>query len=124
MGKLIFVYNADSGKKNALMDAIHKVISPQTYNCNLCEITYGVFTENKIWKKFRKSVEISMEFLHREEFLKQYASKFGAKFKFPVVLIENKGELELFISSDELTLLNKPEELIALILERHALVQG
>jgi hypothetical protein len=124
MGKLIFVYNADSGKKNALMDSIHKMISPQTYNCKLCDITYGVFTENKAWKKFRKSSEIPMKFLHRDEFLKQFASKFGAKFNLPVILVENKGELELLVSSDELTLLNKPEELIALIMERHALVQG
>ncbi len=121
---MIFVYNADSGKKNALMDSIHKMISPQTNNCNLCHITYDVFTENKTWKKFRKSSEIPMEFLHRDEFKKQYASKFGAKFNLPVILLKNKGELELFISSNELTLLNTPKELIALILERQAIVLG
>jgi hypothetical protein len=106
------------------LDSFHKIISPQTYNCSLCDLTYGVFTENKIWKEFRKSVEVPMEFLHRDEFLKQFASKFGAKFNLPVVLIENKGELELFVSTEELTLLKKPEELIALILERITLYEG
>lgn len=122
MGKLIFVYNADSGKKNSLMDAFHKVISPQTYNCSLCELTHGVFTENQIWKEFRKSSEVPMEFLHRDEFLKQFASKFGAKFNLPVVLFENKGELELFVSTEEISRLKTIDELIVLITDRKHLI--
>lgn len=123
MGKLIFVYNADSGKKRALMDTFHKLISPQTYNCNLCDITFGLFAENKTWKKFRKSVDIPMEFLHRDEFLKQFASKFGAKFMLPVILVENNGELELFISTEEINQLKTIDDLIALITERKHLVR-
>jgi hypothetical protein len=118
MGKLIFVYNADSGKKNVLKDSFHKILSHQTYNCNLCDITYGVFAENKIWKKFRNSYETPMEFLHRDEFLKQFASKFGAKFKLPVILVENKGDLELFISTEEINQLKAIDELIALVKRR------
>lgn len=122
MGKLIFIYNADSGMKNALIGTFHKFLSQKTYQCSLCEITFGVFSENTTWKKFRKSVEIPMEFLHRDEFLKQYASKFGAKFKFPVVLLENKGELELFISSDEVNKLTTIDQLIELVNNRKHLI--
>jgi hypothetical protein len=122
MGKLIFVYNADSGKKNALMDSFHKIISPQTYNCSLCEITHGIFTENKTWKKFRKSVDIRMEFLHRDEFLKQFASKFGAKFILPVILVENNGELELLVATEEINQLKTIDGLIALINDRKHLI--
>jgi hypothetical protein len=116
------VYNADSGKKNALMDSIHKMISPQIYNCKLCDITYGVFTENKAWKKFRKSSEIPMEFHHRDEFLKQFASKFGAKFTLPVILVENNNELELLISTEEINQLKTIDALIMLVNERKHLV--
>ena len=49
--KLIFIYNANSGKHNALLDTMHKIVSPNTYNCNLCDITFGLFTENKTWRK-------------------------------------------------------------------------
>lgn len=122
MGKLIFVYNADSGRKNALVESFHKLISPQTYNCSLCNLTYGVFTENKNWKEFRKSSEIAMEFLHRDEFLKQFASKFGAKFNLPVVLIENKGELEMFISDQEINEIKSVKEFIDLINSRKNLI--
>ncbi len=116
--KLLFIYNANSGKMNGYIDAVHKIVSPKTYACNLCDITYGVFTENKAWKKFRTSSKISMEFLHLDEFKKQYASKFGSKYTFPIVLLENKGELELFIATEELNGLKNAEELIQLIVER------
>ncbi len=59
-----------------------------------------------------------MEFLHLDEFKKKYASKFGSKHTFPVVLLENKGELELFISTEELNGLKNANELIDLIAER------
>ncbi len=38
---LVFVYNANSGLLNALLDMGHKVVSPRTYPCSLCALTYG-----------------------------------------------------------------------------------
>lgn len=116
--KLLFIYNANSGKINGYLDALHKLICPKTYSCNLCEITYGVFTENKTWKKFRTSGNFPMKFIHLDEFKKQYASKFGSKFTFPIVLLENKGALELFISTNELNGLKNAKELIEMISDR------
>ncbi len=39
--KLIFFCNADTGIFNAMRDTIHKVLSPSTYQCRLCYISYG-----------------------------------------------------------------------------------
>ncbi len=39
---LIFVYNADSGLLNAINDGILKIVSPSTYQCSLCSLTFGV----------------------------------------------------------------------------------
>ncbi len=50
--KLIFVYNANAGKLSAALDIAHKIISPSTYQCNLCSLTHGTFTERDVWKKF------------------------------------------------------------------------
>ncbi|MEX0288178.1 MAG: GTPase, partial [Flavobacteriaceae bacterium] len=69
--KLLFIYNANSGLGNMLLDGAHKILSPSTYECKLCDITYGAFTERKIWKAFRKESGIEMEFLHKDEFLEQ-----------------------------------------------------
>ncbi len=116
--RLIFIYNADSGLRNALLDGAHKALSPNTYQCNLCDLTYGVFKERKAWKKFRQEMEWNMEFLHKDEFKKQYASKFGHKFEFPIVLIALDDELQVFISARELNELETMEALIDLINKR------
>ena len=113
--KLLFIYNANSGLGNTLLDGAHKILSPSTYQCSLCDITYGAFTERKIWKTYRETSKIPMEFLHKDEFLQQYASKFGAKFTFPIVLAQAVDDLEIFIGTEALNNLGKAEELIALI---------
>ncbi|MBT8306996.1 MAG: GTPase [Maribacter sp.] len=116
--KLIFVYNADSGLSNMIIDGAHKIFSPSTYACNLCDITYGTFTENRIWKKFREATSLKMEFLHKDEFKNRYASKFGYKFDYPIVLITAKENLEVFINVEELNQLENAEDLIAMIQKR------
>ncbi len=118
MEKLLFIYNANSGKVNASLDVLHKVLSPATYNCNLCRVTYGVLEENATWKTFRKSSDLNMEFLHKDEFQKQFKSKFGHKFSFPVVLAATTNGLEIFISPAEIDAVETPEKLIELVKER------
>ncbi|WP_241234677.1 hypothetical protein [Nonlabens ponticola] len=56
IGKLIFVYNANSGRINSWLDSAHKIISPSTYQCKLCELTHGAFTEHDEWSRFRESL--------------------------------------------------------------------
>ncbi len=122
LNKLIFVYNADSGVRNALLDSVHKVLSPSTYECNLCDITYGLFSEKVNWKEFRLQFPMEMEFLHRDEFVKDYASKFGKNFTFPIVLGDHLGELEVIINTEELNQLGAAGELIDLIKKRVPIV--
>ena len=116
--KILFIYNANSGARNAVMDSMHKVFSPSTYDCKLCDITYGVVSENRTWKRFRQNSRDKMMFLHKDEFAKQYASKFGYKFEFPIVLIEGKKGLEIMISTQELNELKTAHGLIRLLKER------
>ena len=113
--KLIFVYNADSGLRNLLIDGAHKIFSPATYECNLCDITYGAFTENSIWKKFRQESDLEMVFLHKDEFSKTYKSKFGHKFTFPIVLSETNQGLEVLVKTEELNGMADAKELIAML---------
>lgn len=118
MEKLIFVYNAFSGTHNAVLDSLHKLVKPKTYACSLCKVTYGVFSEKAQWKKFRKESKISMEFLHIDEFEKQYASKFGYKFTYPIVLCDYEDDLGICVTTEELDNLSSVESLIKLIQER------
>ena len=113
--KLIFIYNADSGLRNMIVDSAHKILSPDTYTCSLCDITFGAFTENSVWKKFRKETNLDMQFLHKDEFNKTYASKFGYKFTFPIVLAESDTGFDVFIKTEELNNLDDSKALIDLI---------
>lgn len=118
MPKLIFIFNANSGKLNSVIDSAHKILSPHTYNCNLCALTFGTVSENRQWKKFREASNIKMDFLHLDEFKKSYASKFGYKFTFPIVLVENNNELEVFITTERINELKSVEELVGEIEDR------
>lgn len=111
--ELVFVYNADSGKLNALLDLAHKTVSPASYQFNLCTLTYGSFTERKEWKRFRESSSLDLVFLHKDEFEKEY----GQTFSYPIVLKKGSG-LELFISTDELNEVTTAAQLIDLVQNR------
>lgn len=64
---LLFVYKADSGLFNTATDIAHKVISPETYECQLCALTHGYFTMRKEWADFLAALELPCEFRHRDE---------------------------------------------------------
>ena len=64
---LVFVYNADSGVFNALADLAHKTLSPDTYSCNLCALTYSSLGMRRKWKRFIEKLGRPVEFLHRDE---------------------------------------------------------
>lgn len=117
MEKLIFVYNAYSGSHNAVLDGLYKIIKPNSYACNLCKVTHGIFSEKTRWKNYRKASDTDMDFLHIDEFQKRYASKFGYKYTFPIVLWEDEGEMGIFISTEELERVENVEKLIQLIEE-------
>jgi len=113
MEKLIFVYNANSGVVNNWLDIAHKVVSPTTYECDLCSLTHGKFSEKRIWKRFRDSVSMPVAFYHKDEFLKKYKSKWLPKYTFPIVLISDKEGLHPFITSEDFKEITSVELLIA-----------
>ena len=69
--ELILVYNADSGFFDIIKDGLHKVISPSTYQCNLCALTYGTIRMKDEWKVYIEKLEIPTTFLYRDEFLRK-----------------------------------------------------
>lgn len=72
MDTIIFVYNADSGPLNGIKDLIRKNLSPSTYPCSLCAVTYGNLGMRREWKQFIQSLDRGVEFLHRDELADRY----------------------------------------------------
>ncbi|NTW83878.1 MAG: GTPase [Chlorobiaceae bacterium] len=95
--KLVFVYNTDGNPVSELIDLGHKIISPETYNCSLCKLTHGPFSEFESWKSFRTSVGVPMEFLHRDEFEKKYKRNF----EYPLIL-KKDDDFEVLLSKEEI----------------------
>ena len=63
---LVFVYNADSGIWNALSDLVHKTVSPSTYPCDLCAMTYGLGGVRRRWSRFIRELDYEVEFTYRD----------------------------------------------------------
>ena len=96
---LIFVYNADSGLFNTLTDMAHKIFSPQTYQCNLCAITYGNFAIRKEWQEFLQTLDAELEFLHRDELKGRYALD---DVELPVIFSKGATGLQIWITAEEI----------------------
>lgn len=112
---ITFVYNADSGLFNALSDIAHKTFSPENYSCNLCAITYGTFGMRAEWKQFLESLEIGLEFLHRNELAEQYGIVDAA---LPAIFLKQADAIELWIAADEINACADMAELKQLIVEK------
>ena len=115
MNLLLLVYNTKSGLINSVFDLGHKLINPKTYSCNLCAITHNSFSENKVWKDFRKQSNMDMTFYHIDELEKEYPDK---RFAYPVILIKENNDLTEFISKAEINEIKNAEDLIKVLTER------
>lgn len=101
---LIFVYNANSDKLNTLIDYAHKVISPSTYNCDLCKLTHSNLGERKEWIDFRKELDVAIEFYHFNEF----ETKFNQSFNYPIIL---NGDLTILLDNKAISKLKNVNDL-------------
>ena len=109
---LIFVYNADSGLVNTLLDIGHKLVSPKTYACNLCAITHSTFSMRDEWKHFVDELKQPIEFLHRDELAKLYGIHDAT---LPAVFRKKNGELEMWISHEEINRCRSLDDLKRLV---------
>ncbi len=96
--RLIFVYNADGGRLAGLKDMFHKILSPSTYPCSLCAITYGATSMQPEWREFIKTLPVPVDFLHRDEFIRDYPQR--ARHPLPAAFaVEDDGTLTPFIEA-------------------------
>lgn len=109
--KLIFVYNAKSGKLHGLLDLLHKNISPSTYPCQLCAVTYNNNGMLPVWKHFIDALHIPVEFLHKDEW-KHYAG--AIQEGLPAAFAQYGNQIKVLIPDTEMRAVTDVEALIAL----------
>ena len=66
--RLLMIYNADGGLFAMVSDAVHKVLSPSTYPCSLCAITYGATRMKSEWRAYIERLPLAVTFHHRDDF--------------------------------------------------------
>ncbi len=115
---LIFVYNANGGVLSALGDMVYKIVSPATYPCSLCALTYGPFAMRGEWRRFLSHLRYAKLFLYRDE-LRQDLGMHDLALP-AILLARGPGEPEVLISAGELNGLPDLDAMIALVDERLA----
>lgn len=113
--KLIFVYNAKAGIRAGLFDSIHKLVSPATYRCALCAITYGPFRMDARWKAWISRLPFPVDFHHKQDFAKAYPD---VRVALPAILTDRDGEVKTLVTALDMQALETVDDLVALINRR------
>jgi len=106
--ELIFVYNADSGSILAIKDYFHKIISPKTYDCNLCALTYDMLGMKSVWKETIEKTGMKTTFMHKDE-LKE---KYSLSYDLPVILVKDEDNIKTILAAQEINRITILNELI------------
>jgi len=114
--ELIFIYNAKSGLVNEMIDFAHKIVSPETYDCNLCALSYGTFTKKKKWSNYINTLPIKSTFTYRDKV--SALKKEFSNLKFPSIIIRDGIYLKEIISWVEINRIKNLNQLISLLNER------
>jgi hypothetical protein len=115
MPRILMLYNADAGLANGALDSLHKLFSPGTYACRLCQLTYGLARMKTGWRQTIEGLPHPVAFLHRDEW---QAAHPGDSTPLPAILLETAGSLETLISAAEFEGIESLDALQALLADR------
>jgi len=99
--EVIFVYNVDLTLFALVSDFVHRLTSPETYPCRLCDLTYDRWTMKRDWKRFIHSLPVRARFELRDRFHRQFPAY--ADVPLPAVFqVEGDGSLRLLLSAEQI----------------------
>jgi hypothetical protein len=101
--KIIFVYNADSGRLAAMLDSVKKAVG-SAKACSLCTITHGLVSKKVEWGDVENQLGFPVEYYHRDDMppaIRRFIQK--AELDLPVVLLKNSdGTFTVAVPPDAL----------------------
>ena len=110
--KVIFVYNAQSGLFSALSDYVHKIVSPSTYECQLCAVTYGNLGMHSKWASYVQSLPARVIFTYRDKLRDDQPVMKSAEL--PAGFVIKDGKTTLAVSAQEMRACETEDAMIAL----------
>ena len=97
--RLIFVFDANSGKVAAWVDSAKKALMMK--GCALCTITHGILGEKSDWKDCKAEIGVPIDYFHRDDMpagVREVASR-----NLPcVVAVVEGGDYQLLVGPDVL----------------------
>jgi hypothetical protein len=100
---------------HGVMDLAKKTVSPKTYPCKLCMVTYSGATMNKLWRQYVADLGILAVFIHKNEFVKTYP-KVGIEF--PAILLKTDKTIKILLSADDFKSIKDLPELMKILDEK------
>jgi hypothetical protein len=116
--RLLIVYNADAGVAAALFDMVHKIVSPATYPCSLCAVTYGVATMDRRWRAYLQALPLPVAFYHRQDFHAAFPQLASAPL--PLIARDEGGAVTVLLDAAALAGLTTVDALMAALSARLA----
>ncbi len=92
------VYSSDSGVVSAFKDAMHRTLSPTTYEDGLGAISSGILATKRRWKAHLADSDAPITVVHRDEFMEEYPRIHAV---FPAGFVKRGEKIEQFILSRE-----------------------
>lgn len=113
--RLSFVYAVDGGVVAGLFDYVHKIVSPSTYPCQLCALTYGPAGQRTAWTRALSDLGVAAEFLHRDELVRLQGPDHPP---LPAVFVIRGDARKLLLSKADIDGCRDLDALIALLRDR------
>lgn len=113
---ILLVYNADSPLLAQLKDYVRKIVSPETYPCSLCRITFGNLGMKRAWRRFVRELPYPAVFLHRDELVGEYRQLL--EYQLPAIFVGDGAEMTLLVSAEDLNQTAGLPALQAMVLAR------
>jgi hypothetical protein len=98
--RLALVYNAEAGVLAGAVDTVHKIVSPGTYPCSLCAVTYGLLAMRGRWRDWLATVPLPVVFHHRRDFHAAFPQ--AADWRLPLVAMARGDDLEVLVPAETL----------------------
>lgn len=109
---LIFVYNAESGLVNGVIDSFHKVLSPATYPCDLCALTHGLARMRARLRHWLRQSGREVCFFHRSDFRAAWPH---VDVTLPAILKQEGNQLTLVLGAADLADVRDIGQLLTLL---------
>ena len=112
--QILFVYNVDLTVSALVSDFLHRLTSPETYPCRLCDLTYDRFTMKRDWKRFTAGLGVPVRFELRDRFHRQFPAH--AAVALPAVFhVLSDGSLHKILSAERIGKATTLDELESLV---------